>query len=50
MTKEEQSKIIYDYQEYIEDLIAKEFYNEEFLKFLADQLGYELKKKEEVNE
>lgn len=50
MTKEEQSKIIYDYQEYIKDLIAKEFYTEDFLKFLADQLGYEIRKKEEPNE
>lgn len=49
MTIDERSKLIYDYKEYIEKMIHDEFYTEDFLKFLAEELGYEVIKKEEEN-
>lgn len=50
MTIDERTKLIYDYKEYIEKLIQEEFYNEEFLKFLSERLGYEVKKKKKEEE
>ena len=47
MTIDERTKLIYDYKEYIEKMIHDEFYTEDFLKFLANELGYEVIKKEE---
>lgn len=47
MTKEEQNKIVYNYQEYITKLIEDEFYTIDFLKYLAKKFGYKLVKEEQ---
>lgn len=42
-------QIILDYQQYISSLIEKEFYNEKFLRELAELFGYDLVRKGEAN-